>query len=298
MATTLAGVQGVYRKVTAKYPAVGALRMNKILFGNALPFRLNMTYWSHLRRCRRAFPSAAGLPAQAQAIARQLREQGYAIFPPSDRALTASIAERVAPLAAIGGVSGMGGVEDWMIQVPECVKQVPEMFRLLRPEIVDAIEAYFRSHFKIYSAEIYRLVPTQQAMEASGLWHTDNYPPGILKAMIYLTDCTRTNGALRVHPRPLTRRLLRAGFFDRHHTEPFAGRLASHHVPLEAPAGSVVLWDSNLIHRGTPPDEGLRDAIAFKFLPSTEPWTQHLARVGEGVTYERRIQFPKDPSED
>ena len=291
-------MKSLYRKVTSKYPAIGAVRVNKFVFGNTLPLPLNVKYWSYLMRCRRTFHPNTEPSAQAEAMAQQLRKNGFCIFRPGDAALTASIAQRVAQLAERGGIQGMGGVEDWMIQVPECVKQVPDMFRLLRPEIVDTIATYFGSHFKIYSAEIYRLVPTQQAMEASGLWHTDNYPPGMLKAMIYLTDCTKTNGALRVHPRPVTRRLLRAGFFDRHRAEPFAKRLAANHVPLEASAGSVVLWDSNLIHRGTPPDAGLRDAIAFKFLPSLEPWDRHLERVGEGVTYERRIQFPKDPSED
>jgi hypothetical protein len=68
---------------------------------------------------------------------------------------------------------------------------------------------------------------------------------------------------------------------------------------MEGRAGSIVLWDSNLVQRASPPKGAIRVAVAFKFLPSKEPWDQHLARVGEGVSYERRTSaVPEDPSAD
>jgi ectoine hydroxylase-related dioxygenase (phytanoyl-CoA dioxygenase family) len=106
--------------------------------------------------------------------------------------------------------------------------------------------------------------------------------------MIYLTDCRRDSGALRVHPWSSTRQLLRAGFFDRFDTGAYGDRLERGWVALEGRAGAVILWNSNIVHKATPPTERLRDAVAFKFLPSPEPWRAHLARMGERVSREYR----------
>ncbi len=298
---TESGLKHLYHRVTDRYPAIGALRTSRWIFGNGLPLSVNMRYWTYWMNCRQAFSGStqAWQEPQVRSMVRQLRTQGYCIFePPADMSTTRQTAERVRQLVDAGVVSITPGHEEWMIQIPESVRNVPGMFDLLRPEVVSTIEGYFGGWFKIFCTEIYRLVPTTERMQTSGLWHTDNYPPGMLKAMVYLTDCTKMTGALRVHPRPQTRRLLQHGFFDRHRAQRFAETLAKECIVLEAKAGSVVLWDSNLVHRGTPPERGLRDAVSIKFLPSREPWKQHLAHVGEGVTYERRAPFPKDPAED
>ncbi|MBI3087381.1 MAG: phytanoyl-CoA dioxygenase family protein [Candidatus Omnitrophica bacterium] len=300
MDAVLQRVKTGYRRLAARYPALDTFRPNRLVFGNIRPMRQNLRYLQYWRECRRVHPGGDGAAAGpvVQEAVRKLRTDGYYIFPPQDPGLVQTIAQKVERLAAAGQTS-VDELEPWMIQISHCVRDVPEIFQFLRPEIVATLEAAFRSHFKIYSAEIYRLVPTERSMEASGLWHTDNYPPAVLKAMVYLTDCDQTSGALRIHPWPGTRRLLRSGFFDRYQSERFADRLNRGWVAMEGRAGSVVLWNSNVVHRATPPKGAIRDAAAFKFLPSKEPWDRHLARVGEGVSYERRNRaVPDDPSAD
>ena len=291
----------LYHRLLRRYPILGAWRPSRLLFGNERPMRMNLRFRRFWRRCQAAYagPRPAARSPLVRAAVEALRRNGYYIFPPAqDLSLVRGLAEQVNAWVVAGYTSVTPGLEEWMIEITICMTRAPEMVRLLRPEVVQTLEAYFSSYFKIYCAEIYRLVPTNDPPQASGLWHTDNYPPGLLKAMIYLTDTTDANGALRVHPRPATRWLLRHGFFDRFHADPFREPLNTRYVSLEAPAGSIVLWDSNLVHKGTPPTSGQRDAVAFKFLPSLEPWDRHLARIGEGINYERRkAQVPYDPTQ-
>jgi hypothetical protein len=67
---------------------------------------------------------------------------------------------------------------------------------------------------------------------------------------------------------------------------------------VEGPAGTVILWDQNLVHRAVAPATGHRDAVSIKLLPSLEPWRRHLARVGATLSYERRGQYPLEPADD
>ncbi len=302
MSVVIERAKATYRSVVRRYPAIDALRVNRLVLGNMRPLGINLRYLEYLIRCRRAYRGLNGATVSPtiREAARHLRVHGYYIFsPPADLSTTRMIAHRMEALIQSGRTAVASGLEEWMIQVPQCVKEIPELSQLLRPEIVATLERYFGCYFKIYCFEVYRLVPTHQPPQLSGLWHLDNYPVGMLKVMVYLTDCDDATGALRVHPRPSTRRLIRRGFFDRYRAEPFVEQLNRDHVPLEGPAGAVVLWDPNLVHRGTPPQVGYRDAASFKLVPSMEPWDRHLARMGAQLSDEcRKNAAPDDPSAD
>ena len=301
MSRWLDAPRAVWRRLVVRYPGARGLLLNRVLFENGLPLRINARYLAYLLRCRWA--SAATVPKtfpdDVMEAARRLRTDGYVVFEPSiDSRVVASLVDRIRALVDAGESSVTPGVEEWMIGVNDSAATVPRIFELITPRVAATLEAAYRSHFKIYSSEIYRLVPTTEPPEVSGLWHSDNYPPAVLKAMVYLTDCTSESGALRVHPRLQTRRLLRDGFFDRLNAAAYRDRLEQGWVALEGSAGTVVLWSSNIIHRATPPANTCRDAVAFKFLPSREPWQEYLARMGPRLSTERRLQYPVDPSED
>jgi hypothetical protein len=159
---------------------------SRTLFGNGIWLSTNLVYWWYLKRCQREYARRGGTsPASAgRAASTQLRRQGHCVFPP-DPAAASEIASRVAATVAAGHVTVTPGVEEWMVQVSESMSSVPDVLRLQRPDVVAALAAAYRAHFKIFSAEIYRLLPTTAAMQVSGLWHIDNYPPGVLKAKIY-----------------------------------------------------------------------------------------------------------------
>jgi hypothetical protein len=293
-------VKTIYQRIVQRYPIVGAWRVNKLVFGNIRPLRINLKFWLYWHRCRKATGSSRKQSsARIKNLAGELRERGFLIFPPqTDGDLAASLNAKVADLMRSGRCTVGIGQEDWFIHVPDVMNTLPEITFLIQPDVVATIEEYFGSYFKIFTAEMYRIVPSQKPPDASGLWHTDNYPPGMVKIMVYLTGCDEKTGALKVHPWSTTRRLVRRGFFKRDHIAPYHDLLESHWVPIEGPAGTTLLWDSNIVHRATPPTSGIRDAVAFKFIPSMEPWEQHLARVGDGVNYERRPHVPADPAAD
>lgn len=275
--------------------------ISRLLFSNGIRLSTNLKFWRYLSRCQRTYARQNGgtFPSAAVAASRRIRSEGYCVFPPSpDSRTVTNIAVRVARLVEAGHVMITPGVEEWMVHVNDSMANVPEIISLLRPEVVAALEAAYRSHFKIFSTEVYRLLPTTARMQVSGLWHTDNLPPGVLKALIYLTDSDKKTGALRLHPWPKSRRLLRAGFFDRFNAGRFSDALESDWISVDGPAGTVILWDSNIVHRTTPPEFGYRDAVVFKFLPSFEPWKHHAKRMGNLLSYERRRKFPDHPAED
>ncbi len=293
-------VKQVYHGLVQRYPVVGAWRFHKRVFGNIRPFRINLQFWLYWRRCRKATGHLRKRSsARVKAMAQELRQRGFLIFPsPASSELVASLNCKIAELVRSGRCTVGAGQEDWFIHVPDVMNTLPEITALIQPEVAATIEEYFGSYFKIFSAEMYRIVPSQKIPDASGLWHTDNYPPGMLKIMVYLTACNEQTGALKVHPWPRTRQLLRQGFFNRYHAEAHREILEQNWETIEGPPGTILLWDSNICHRATPPTDGLRDAVAVKFIPSLEPWEQHLARVGTGINYERRPQIPLDPAAD
>lgn len=179
MTSVRARATQAYHAAMRRYPVIGAVRTSRLLFGNERPLRMNLQFRRYWRKCRRAYPGPrAAWTDDALRATRALRERGYYVFPPSDPAFARTLARRVQDLVEAGHTLVTPGIEEWMIEVTQCMTRVPDIIRFLRPEVTAVLEAYFRSHFKVYSAEIYRLVPTTDRMQASGLWHTDNYPPG------------------------------------------------------------------------------------------------------------------------
>ena len=294
----MSALTGMLGRVGRRYPTLKSKVPHYWLFCARVPLRITLRYLTYARQCRNAFTPGAPPSATTSAAAARLRRDGFVVLPPVDARLVKEIGARVGALVPPPGTAGDDGGESWMIQLPDVMGRVPEAVELLDAETVAVVEAYYRAHFKIFCVEIYRTVPTAEAPRLSSRWHIDNYPPGMLKAFVYLTDCDRTTGALNVHPRRRSRELIRAGFFDRMHAERFAAELDRDPIPVEGPAGTVILWDQNLVHRAVAPVTGHRDAVSIKLLPSIEPWRRHLARMGAALSYERRGQYPLDPADD
>ncbi len=298
----ISAAKKIYHNATERFPALGVLRVNRFYFGNIRPLWTNMRYLRYHRFCRRAYVPAEtnGMVSRVQETARHFRENGYVLLhPPYDPHLIPGLAARCQELVNRGQFTTIAGVEEWFLNISNSLSNVPELTSLIHPEVEAVIEACFGSHFKIYSSELYRTVPTHTPPEASALWHTDNYPPAVYKIMVYLTPCDKETGALRLHPLPSTRRILRQGFFNRYKASPFQRQLDHDGVTVEGPAGTVLFWNSNMIHRAHAPSKAFRDVAAFKLLPSPEPWQKHLARAREKINYENRTeQVPTDPVQD
>ncbi len=272
------------------------------LFNNRIGLRRNLRYERYQRHCRRKASIATPPSLPAQMALADLWSTGLCILPPPISS------ERVAAIA--GKASGLladprrrhevSEIEDFAVHLKDCYKVLPEMIEFLTPEVVSVVEAYYRTHLKIYSAEVSRSLQTNKAPVLSWLWHTDDHPAPILKIMVYLTEVTESTGAFRAFDRPTSRALLRKGF-RRERAESFGRELSgsSHLVVAEGPPGTVVIFDNNLVHRATAPRVDHRDVIVFEVLPSPEPFAEHLARVGTRLSAEYRgSDYPQDPFRD
>ena len=137
-----------------------------------------------------------------------------------------------------------------------------------------SIESIFQSHFQTYWISVYKTRPGENTGDSSFAWHQDADPRPLLKIFIYLNDVTKNNGAFRTFDRQFSRSLFNKGFISNSPerrinsqkliTEDVA---ASSHW-IEGPAGTVSIFEPNLIHRGTLPEEGYRTVISIEIFPS------------------------------
>lgn len=125
---------------------------------------------------------------------------------------------------------------------------------------------------KVY---VYRSPISRQAPDKSWLWHFDNHPRELLKVMVYLTDVgedtapfeylrERASGRA-VAGRPLTPLLgdsrVPASQIARQLAAGCESRLVT------GPAGTVLVFDDNVVHRATLARAAHRDVIVFQIRP-------------------------------
>lgn len=109
---------------------------------------------------------------------------------------------------------------------------------------------------------------------SGGDWHRDSLFPGI-KAMMFLTGVSERNGPLQLYPGSryyldnhalCSKESIRVT--KRQGTTKYSGRLISENFPdldpvsLPVGCGSVVLFDTSLVHRGKPIQQGERWALS------------------------------------
>lgn len=144
------------------------------------------------------------------------------------------------------------------------------------------VSAYYRSRWEIRNVLCYRTRPVAEA-RGSYQWHTDNFPFGSLKVILYMND-VRT-----IADGPLLYALASQNEIRRRLGEP-APRPSEEYVQsrfriLEctAPAGTVIVFQNNGIHRAVPPREGHREVVNFTLYPALRPRPQNGMDVGVHV---------------
>lgn len=148
------------------------------------------------------------------------------------------------------------------------------VYQEIVPLVDPILRAYYRSRYAVRDVYCYRNQPIP-AVQGSYAWHQDNYPPGSLKVMVYLTPVqSAADGPLTValgSQRGFYPELGKIG--DRHED----GAVRAKHTAFDCvgPAGTVIVFNNNAIHRATDPTRGYREAINFTVFPSltgAEPW--------------------------
>ncbi len=123
---------------------------------------------------------------------------------------------------------------------------------------------------------------------SGGRWHRDRKGRQF-KSLLYLTDCVRRNGAFCIvrrsaDPEPFEKAIAATAFefsdvrWDDEEIDPFLAAVGDDAVTIEGAAGTLVLFDSSLIHSGLPIRTGHRYALTSYYYGEDEI---DLARMGE-----------------
>ena len=179
----------------------------------------------------------------------------------------------------------------------QCLKpfDIDGVKELCVPIMKELERKVFGSYAIVDKVYVYRSPVSRQAPRASWLWHYDNHPREVLKVMIYLTDVTggtapfeylrRAGSSKALCGSPIAPFYARSRVDDRQVQRWLSRAYESHAVT--GPAGTMIIFDDNIIHRGTLARDAHRDVLVLQVRPAAfraEPyisdrWTgsfQHL----------------------
>jgi hypothetical protein len=162
------------------------------------------------------------------------------------------------------------------------------------------LRAYYGSAAQPYWINVMRYVVGESKAESSFGYHIDDNPRQILKIFIYLNDTFESNGAFRAFDYSVTQEICDRGFIScspelRRESQVFiTPQLERERLQvLEGKCGTVLIFDNNLIHKGTLPRTGYRDVICVEIYPSARPWTQD--DIAKGLLAPIVLDYPRNP---
>lgn len=282
-------------KVFGVRPVLGA--PGRLLYGNAAGF-LNNYRANKLLASLRAQSDIGPQPDDVSAAAAELRDNGYLpLASEFDPALVQTIHDRVHELMEDPEHSIPRAHGNYSRCILSVSKRIPQMTELLTDRLKGIIEAYYGTHFYVEHITCWRNkhVPAHAGDTEvfSNLWHCDEYLPTRLKLFVNLTDTTRETGAFRLHPRPVTRQVVRGGYKSREWVTGKARAILDdpeQAIYAEGPKGSAVFCNTQqCLHAASVPaiEGSYRDIVEFKLSPCAEPLPDDWAE-----------NVPPDPFED
>lgn len=161
------------------------------------------------------------------------------------------------------------------------------------------IQSVLHSHFQTYWIQIYKTSPGENESSSSFAWHQDADPPSMHKIFIYMNDVTSRNGAFRTFDRQISKKLFKNGFISNNPENRIKSQklitkeLLCFSNWIEGPAGTISIFDNNLIHRGTYPEEGFRIVISIEKYPSNKQID--FANVQNSLSMPVTDDFPNNP---
>jgi hypothetical protein len=170
-------------------------------------------------------------------------------------------------------------------------------------QVAPLIENYYQSHFQPYWISIQQNFPGEIGADSSYGWHIDDCPKGLMKVFIYFNDVTESNGAFRAFPYKHTRSMQRSGFKSwtpeaRVASQSLVSKYLKKHPDslkvMEGNAGTVLIFDNNLIHKGTAPLQGFRHLAQIEIYPSLSNFSETQIRMAlvNPIIYD----YPVDPA--
>ena len=274
-------------------------------------------YTKHWQDCRKAMadplPPAGEL---APAIAAFARDGVTSFHTAETGAIAAAISARLAEREAAGETVWQDDPDEIGNNryAGDTWRDFPELENLFRGPLGTFLEHHFGCHFRIWFALLYRNTPKKDVRVGSQRWHSDAGPGSCVNVLFYLDDTAPENGPLEALPWPQAleifrgeRAALRAaggpretggdrnGALYDHYARVIAERYAGNVVQPYGPAGLVVPFLNNTIHRGGFPALGhRRTAMVFHCYPGAVPTPFALYRE-RGLA--KPSSYPKDPTQ-
>jgi len=163
-------------------------------------------------------------------------------------------------------------------------KNIPEARALLNEKIINFIEQYYKTHFKVIHLYLFRNyhIPEEVRKNKSDIfsstWHCDRRNTSWIKITMNLTDVTEKDGPLCIMSKSRTRELIKMGFKDRENPNLPEDVLEDpkHVTKLIGPSGTSMLCNLTLcLHRASFPEHGhFRDLLLFQLAPSSDPLSE------------------------
>jgi hypothetical protein len=178
--------------------------------------------------------------------------------------------------------------------VSPALLHIPELKKLLNQEVVNLVRSYYNGgNFRIIEVNAWRNyywgARGLKKDIVSNLPHNDFSRTDKLRIFVFLSDgVTKTNGATKIFPRTISKKIMRSGYFNRNLILWPASKLIKKkefvHF-MEGDTGFSFAFNPQLaLHQAGLVAEGKnRDAICFTFVSSEDPlsplWDQEIIEM-------------------
>lgn len=168
----------------------------------------------------------------------------------------------------------------YMRDLNEPEKDIPEITKLLTPDLVEELNAYYHGYFRVNRITAWRNYGIPKSVDEkkellSNRWHCDYRVTYYTKLFVNISDVGEDDGPFHIFSRNQTKKIMKQGFKNRFdYGAPHKLLEDEKHVfKAVGPSGTACLANTELcLHRAGTPSEGhYRDVIQLRFGPSKKP---------------------------
>jgi hypothetical protein len=246
------------------------------IFGNTLGFPLNIKWYFFQKKCQLIY-CLDGRP-ENKGVAKNFEKKRLASIGSIDISQLFSEVERYFE---------QNELEETHAYMQQCMQaNLSDLVFAGLDQVTPTIEAVYGSYFQPYWIYIQRDKPGKEEWATSSdAWHIDDNPQPFMKVFFYLNNVTEKNGAFRAFGQKISRQFLKSGFKSynpetraryQDMVSEFYNLNQEELKILEGDAGTVLLFDNNLVHKGTPPKCGNRYLVQILIYPSTSALNKEM----------------------
>jgi hypothetical protein len=194
---------------------------------------------------------------------------------------------------------GAGAVITMQLLDPFALDGLPDLCEPLLEQLERRLYGSYALVDKVY---VYRSPISRQEPQASWRWHFDNHPREMLKVMVYLTDVSEGSAPfVYLRERSTGRFMMGSPLTPLFGNSRVPNEQIAHHLangwddhPVTGPRGTILIFDDNVVHRGTLAQSSHRDVLVFQIRPSTFKASPRIDRRWTGTFGHKDISADPD----